>query len=1140
MVAVTAPPPKSRLDFPFKEPEQWWEIWHNTERSLAAQFAKIPVSAVAMNLLKEPHLADGITKKGMKQSFLYATYEYLENAFLRTTGAQTIRSWVSLYGKDKKFQKCIHAGALLSGLTSSAAYYDHDSLPLVEELQKGRASPVHDFIFNSADANQMMSDFVTGEMEVTPSKLKEFEQHLQALSALSAQPIAMAQEMRQSSTKPATPHTRPSDYIREVLQAKQIKDPRQMQILFSLIPPLITHGALALNHVEYVPQEKRFITPEQSVKLAEAVQAMLSSSAYEYNYDAKGTPLLPDVPPGAIIKKTSNGYQVLSEEELLRLSNRILHKTKEIAGQNIDRILSYADEHFEAVEQQLLHAVYPTKAKAPTLQNSTALVSPDLTKPWSDNGKAAPITHQTHKWSNYLGAAVSYSRRPEAQHEKKKLLRRKIPIQMAYAPVTVFKDLLKFTNADFTRIGKALRGESIKDPYHQAEEVKIDGKIQYGDDGKPLMTEPKEIKYGWKNHLKKETWGLFMNPLAGSHGLVTVKEIASTGKKITGDSIKSLTKHMAAAVESGLSMDSNIQQSLAKSRSAIHQKQLTISPALKAKVERIQQKDPRSYEQEDYATLQEYFKTLSSSVNEQTNSLLAPYQKQEGEELSEMVIRTLSQPAEDLPSALMSLSFVQSVLLKELKNIDSLEFVDPNKNLIPVKSFQKIAEYMENQLTSAGIAIVGQQYGDRTCKAEGFNKGQMVQYNKSSNRFEAVQPETIIRLANVVSKKFKHELGPNVERIAQGGIDKTHYAFVEKSLFAQEKAEKKDKNTLLISGEKRWSAPNKVKHERSFFEKVKAMWKHATRPEAIHEAKLLWSRTTFARVTGIPVTLWQNIRRGFLPFKDGEQIPQWKKDASIKEIFSKPKSFISKGSLLSELWISIAYPIGEFISTIGREMTRYKVMDTIADSAHASDTMSELLHKAPTLSADWEKEYREVTGRSAALEQAAEKESFKMIPRIAMKPAHLRLEHENLLMQQYMEQAGSVALASANQLLTNGGKAPSSRNKPLEKPARNLAEAHETLAMIKTIMDSSRQHLGVLRFVDPKQILIDAKGLAQLSDTIEAQYKAADKAGDLNTEAGFTRLSNVIRDQFLTVVDMEKLSSAHALNTSPESAKSRS
>ncbi|MDG1286337.1 MAG: hypothetical protein P8P30_02095 [Rickettsiales bacterium] len=1100
MVTTQAQSPKSRLNFPFKEPEQWWEIWHNTERSLAAQFAKIPVNAVAMQLLKEPYLADGFSKN-VKKSFLYATYEYLENVFLRTTGAQTIRSWASLYGKDKKFQQCIHAGELLSGLTASAAYYDQDSMPLVEELQKGRASPVHDFVFHSQDANQMMSDFVTGEMEVTPTNLRQFEQHLQALSELSAQPIAMAQEMRVNSTKDVTPHTRPSDYIREVLQAKQLQNPRQLQILFSLIPPLITHGALALSHVEYVPQEKRFLSVEQSVKLSKAVEAALSSHRYEYNHDMQGNPLIEGVPKGAIVKKAGSGYEVLSEQELLQFGNRLLHQTKAIAGENINRVLAYADEHFEAVEQQLLNSVYTEKPKAVTLEASSALVPPELTQSWKVSDKEAPHSHQTHRWKSYLGAAFNYAGRPEAQHEKTKLLRRKIPIQFSYMPVTVIKDMLKLTNANPTLIGKALRGEKFTNPYDS----------------------DKESQYDWNRHLKKEAWGLVMNPLAGSHGLVSVKEFASTGKKLTGDSIKNLNKHLSVAIESGLTMDTAIQQSLQQSRSAIHQKKLSIPPALKAKVEHVQQKDPRNYEREDYAILQQYFQTLSQAVNQQGEALLSPYQKDKTDTLPDIINRNLLQPVADLPSALTTLSFIQSVLEKEQTNIDSLEFVDPKKNLIPVKSFRMIAETMESQLTAAGIAIVGENYQGKPCNPEGFKAGSMVQFNHDSNRYEAVQPEMIIRLANVVSKKFKQEIGANAERISQGAIDKTHYAFVEKSLFSLPKEKKNSIGSPLFSGAERWNSPEKTKHDRSFFEKLKAAWKHATRPEAIHEAKLLWSRTTFARVTGIPVTLWQNIRKGFLPYKDGQAIPEYKKNASIKDIIQKPGGFISKGSLLSELWISIAYPIGEFVSTIGREMTRYKVADAIADSAHASDSLDELLHKAATLSNDWETEYREQTGKSAALEQVAAQESFKMIPRIAMKPAHLRMEHENLLMQQYMEQAGSVALASASQLMNGSNQKKSNKNTLLEQPAKSLVEAHEALATIKTLMDASRQHLGVLRFVDPSKIMIDSKGLAQLSETIEAQYQAADKAGDLNTEQGFVRLTNVIRNQFLAVADIEKM-----------------
>ncbi len=1114
MVAITAQSSKSRLNFPFKEPEQWWEIWHNTERSLAAQFAMIPVSAVAMQLLEEPAIKNaekgGLYVKAQK-SFLYAMYEYLENVFLRTTGAQTIRSWTNLYSKDQKFQHCMEAGELLSGLAASAAHHDNEPLSLVEELKNGHATPVHDFIFHSKDANKLFSDFITGEMEATPSNLRQLEQHLQALSELSSQPLTIAQEMRKSSTEPVGPHTRPSDYIREVLQSKQLQNPRQLQILFSLIPPLITHGALALSHVEYVPQDKRFLTVEQSVKLAKSVETMMTSHAYEYNHDKDGKQLIAGVSANAIIKKSNNGYEVLSQKELLQFGNRLLHQTKEIAGQNINRILSYADEHYEAVEQQLLKSVYPDTPKKPELQSTTALESlptPEVAKEWNSNTTKAPHSHVTNRWKSSIGAALEYQKRPEAGHEKKKLYKRKLPNDAAKVLVNVGKDVLKLTNANTDIMWKALKGEKFDNPYYN----------------KGLAKEKKQTNYNWSNHLKKETWGIAMKPLAGSYGLVTVKEIASTSKKLTGDSIKGLSQHLSAAIAQGKTLDASVSNSLEEVNSALSQKSLSISPALKAKVEHIQKKDPSSYDQADFALLKEYFATLSTQVNQQSEKMLAPYQKGSEESLQHIIGRNILQPVDDMPSALTTLSFVQSVLEKEKKNIDSLEFVDPKKNLIPLKSFRKIGDYMENQLTAAGIAIVGQKYQNKVCSPQGFTKGAMVEYNQDTKKYESIKPETIIRLANVVSRKFRNEIGDNTQRIANGTIDRSHYAFVEKSLFSSQDKPKKAATEKIFSGEKRWSTSQTHKQSRGFVQVMQERLKHAFRSEALHEAKMLWSRTTFNRFTGIPVSLWQNIRKEYIPFKEGS--PKVKQNASLKNIWDNPKGFISKGSLLSELWGAVAYPIAEFISVIGREMSRYKVVDTIDNAAHASDSLSELLHKAPTLSADWEKEYLSHTGKSAALEQMAEEESFKMIPRIAMKPEHLRLDYENLLMNHYMQKAGAVTLATASNLMNKDG-VKNSKN-PLELPVENLVNAHEALATIKTVMDASRQHLGVLRYVAPEKIILDAKALAQLSETIDGQYKSAERSRDLNSEKGFIRLSNVIRDEFLAMVDMDKYQSYSA------------
>jgi len=62
-----------------------------------------------------------------------------------------------------------------------------------------------------------------------------------------------------------------------------------------------------------------------------------------------------------------------------------------------------------------------------------------------------------------------------------------------------------------------------------------------------------------------------------------------------------------------------------------------------------------------------------------------------------------------------------------------------------------------------------------------------------------------------------------------------------------------------------------------------------------------------------------------------------------------------------------------------------------------------------------------------------------------------------------------------------------------------------------------------LRYVDPESMLIDRKALAELSGFIQTQFDAAKASGELDTDKGFIRLANVLRDHFITSVDMDKL-----------------
>ena len=384
---------------------------------------------------------------------------------------------------------------------------------------------------------------------------------------------------------------------------------------------------------------------------------------------------------------------------------------------------------------------------------------------------------------------------------------------------------------------------------------------------------------------------------------------------------------------------------------------------------------------------------------------------------------------------------------------------------------------------------------EKAFRVEGsdFKDGQLLRWNAVSKRFDPAEPDDIVQLANMASAIFRSELSPEKGKaLGEGRIDAQTLNPALRMLYNPRARE----TEMLLSlrtyqrinpGRRKRRLPTHVRSwsERRTMSRVRCTMPPV--PEARHEMQLLYWRMFYARVVGIPVGIWQKIRRGYLPVDKETGTWRVNHDFKLLDAVTHPQHFISKQNFMSELFQAFAYPLMQGLGAIFvRELVSVPEQAAIEQEEKASHLITNLLHR---ISADpaTRTELMELLGQPLSAMDTG--------------TAHLFESHIG-------------APSSKQQIFT----------RLLHNPVTSPAEAALMLSMTKTLMDLTAKSFGVIRYVDPKEQWFDRGKMLELSDFVGEQLAASglDKAETLNTE-DMIRLGNLVRNQLLQCVDRQKL-----------------
>ena len=587
------------LSYPFTDPQQRFEIRHQTERSLAAQFAMIPVSAISNRIMDE---------RVAKKSFEFAAYEYLENVFTRTTFADIIRSWTLLYGRDQTFKHAIGVADRLHVALSRSQ--EADGGAFAGTVHEGYVSPLHDLKAHGDEAANLIGDLVRGERPATPQELGTLQRHLQGMAIMASQQGTLLRQSMEPFARTDPAQSTPADLLRHALTTKKIDGLKEAQLILALMPCLITHGITQLGRVDFIPQEQRFLTPKQAQTLAEASEVLMT--------------------------KHLPANQTVTPERVIACAERMQRALHSVAGPQMQRILSYADQHFEEVERQFEttqpKASEPSSRWKPTPPKPEQLFAERKTGPqWMRHmvglGRGVELTIQN------LG-------RPEAKHEMAKLFGRQFAIQLSNLPVNAISDYI------------LTAGSKVKRPI-----------------------------------LKKELWALAANPITRSYLSTPIRELTKTGNALTQETLDGIDRVLEAGIAQATDVSASYRQTLALSNQAAKQVQAEVPPEIRQAVQDALALPQAQWGQTQYDALSAYYDALRQSAEKVEQRIAQPFLS-EGKELEASLAQGI-QGVDNVEHAAANLALLRSVLKRDAKILHSLEYVPPEEHYLTRQALGK-------------------------------------------------------------------------------------------------------------------------------------------------------------------------------------------------------------------------------------------------------------------------------------------------------------------------------------------------------------------------------------------------------------------------------------------------------------------
>lgn len=1100
---------QDRWNFAVYNNEQRFQTKLITKRQFFTNVVNVPFSIYQNRLLRKD-LVEG----GSKANLNAAAFRFVDDVAIGTGGGQFVRSFALAYKNNKSYRDVQNASRALEGFGMTAETYDNSPILLSQEIMAGRDEAIYRLVNNSANASDMLDQFVHGKLEINPTNVSRLQNHFEAMAKVceeKADALGEAFGALRDADKREPGENKPAGYIRDVMRLDSINTPRQAQILSGFVSSVMIDSSTALGTEMYIPQEDIFLPPDDAIKLSTFISRQMEHRGLVPNISLTGAKERPftDLPEGAMIKtvRDENGaiteYQKMSEADTMAFANAVHGYIKHNLGSKVENMLRFVDRHFEEVENAIARSqedpipepipVWPTAGQIAKVEQP---VGEKIKEVWQARSNLSPHNLLTQT-ARLVNTAFKHATRPEAMHENKKLFMRSVAAQIVSFPVKIFDDTVKSmleVGAGYDTIKERLKTGGKQGKFYgnvgatdengrviKHQKKNADGTDLLDKSGKPVTEIADPLfpiidRERFEGVIKSKTLSLVSSPVVSSVGTVVTQELYHLPKGLAIEAAGRADSVLKGAIRGGHRHAPEVASRMAALQDGTH-------PALKALMEdesykgaltRLSTKKSSDYTQEDYKTLANYYHEMSQVCVSVAEEALSPYgvrvSPEKIETMDEVVTRVLRKPVKNVPDAMIALSYVESFLSINAEKTGSMDYVDPSVLLIKHGDLMKLGNFVDAQAKAANLVMAKGDEGNDIRKGELLEKGE-------DGQLKPISEETLVRFANVVTEKLKDHVNIDNLLYAVKGKNRSGYLNkIEDSLFNDtrfevgKQTEEQGKHPNLsdkMAMPETLTAPwqERIKRQTgSLRENIKQNMQNA---EVKHEVRKLYGRAKGTSITSIfPSLIYNSLQHDEKIFTRAGIFSTAFKTMTYPFLYSK--GVVACKEALNETFGKRRRIINE------ADVSKGLIEGALATAGQLDKGLRDALVEANQINADM-----------IGIQQ---KDQYKDIPRIAAKPRDSREQRDNELMQRFCDEVGGKLVDNSTRIFAalsqgkTGESVSAVMERVLESPVDNVKDAVIALGFIHSVINSSANYLDVLTFVKPEDKVLNRKQVDELTE----------------------------------------------------------
>lgn len=803
-----------RVKFAATDHEQRFETNLVGGRALYTQILTYP-STIIQNAILRPDLAKA-KKDGGKSSWFNgaAAYNFADKWLFQGVGGQVVRSVTTGYAKHEHYITAKDAAERLVEL-ASAAEAQNDGPALSRQIAAGKQSVLGELFSHSQEAGQLLEQFISGKLPITPNNLTRLNTAFAGLAELSHARAEMLDAYAGLAENPAPAEGhQPADYIREVVEKPQLENLRDAQIFLGFTASLLAESALPFSSEIYIPQEEIFLTQEQNKALSKAISTRLEQ-----------------------LGLSKDGAQPQAED-ILNFANELHAELMQAKGVDIRRLLDFADKRFNDIENNLAHhaAAKETRVQA-TPEIHVGNKGERITANERDSRETDGLGRDT---ARLIGAEAKFLTRSHMGTEIKKLYGRLLANQIMAFPVNVLEEALR-NFFKTSQEGKPKAGfDAMLDKMR----------------GKP--TEMTQLFDGgaFKNNLLSNGYRMVMQPLIGAQGTVLLQEGSRVKAALAVDASKRSSPFVAAAIRSGQRYVPQMAERLEQA-GGMHPAFATLlrHPDYDGRIAPLLQQDgTKPLQADDYRLLAKFFDDMGKATVNVAEEVLSPFQDGAGvqriQSMDEVTKRIFDKPIENVPDAMIALAFAESFIQNSRDKIEMIEYVDPDGVMLKPGALKELSYFIEDEAIRLGLKPQGEK-GHETLIQNG----------------QPVSKEALVSLAQSVMHKLNDCVSlPMLLGSMKGQLREDVAAGMEERLFAGATFETGAANVASSSTTAvdvalttPWAEKVKRPKEKTLAN-INARWNH---PEVAHERQKLFDRLGGSKLIGATSTvIYKSLQHG--------------------------------------------------------------------------------------------------------------------------------------------------------------------------------------------------------------------------------------------------------------------------------------